>query len=180
MQNKNLQIQIGDYFIRNWRMDDVPALTRYANNRQVSINLRDSFPFPYREADARAWIQAVRSMAPETHFAIASSSEAIGGIGLVQQTDVYHHSAELGYWLAEPFWGKGIATSAVTAFVPRAFTQFHLLRIYAGVFDRNLASVRVLEKAGFRLEGRLKNHISKDGEILDELLYAVTVDPSSD
>ena len=157
-------------------MDDVPSLTKYANNRQVSAYLRDSFPFPYRESDARAWVHAARSMVPETHFAIANAEEAIGGIGVVLQSDIFHRTAELGYWLAEPFWGRGIMTSAVRVFVPRAFAHFDLLRIYAGVFDNNTPSVRVLEKAGFLFEGRQKKRISKDGVICDELLYAQTVE----
>ena len=108
-----MDILIGEWKIRSWQPDDETAIVKYANNRNISINLRDSFPFPYVLQDARVWLRKVSKQQPETGFAIASAEEAIGGIGLHMQHDVFRHSAEIGYWLAEPFWGKGIATLAV-------------------------------------------------------------------
>lgn len=140
------------------------------------MNLRDSFPFPYTEMDARAWLGAAILQVPETAFAIATEDEAIGGIGLQPQYDVYRTSAEIGYWLGEPFWGKGIATLAVRGLTAHAFKTFDLVRIYASVFAWNPASARVLEKAGYRLEGRMRGAVIKDGKITDQLLYGITRD----
>jgi [ribosomal protein S5]-alanine N-acetyltransferase len=169
-------IPCGEFQIRSYHEDDCEAIVRYANNRGVSINLRDGFPYPYTTADAEGWLKIALSTKPETHFAIATSKELIGGIGLMLQSDVSHRSAEMGYWLGEAYWGKGIATAAVKAFTPWSFEQFHLLRVYATIFDSNPASVRVLEKAGFTFEGRLRKHVVKEGRVMDMLMYAVVKD----
>jgi [ribosomal protein S5]-alanine N-acetyltransferase len=166
-------LSLGEYQIRSYQMNDQDAIVRYANNRNVSINLRDSFPFPYTAADGIAWLDGVLHQAVETQFAIASQRELIGGIGLILQSDISHRSAELGYWLGEPFWGKGIATAAVEALTDWGFRELGLLRVYAHVFESNPASLRVLEKAGFSYEGRLRRHVVKEGRVMDMLLYAV-------
>jgi RimJ/RimL family protein N-acetyltransferase len=111
---------------------------------------------------------------PETAFAIASSDEAIGGISVQPQYDVYRKSAEIGYWLGEPFWGKGIATLAVRALTSYAFSRLDLLRIYASVFAWNPASARVLEKAGYHIEGKMRDAVYKNGKVTDQLLYGIT------
>ncbi len=109
-----MEIQLGDSCkLRCWSRDDIPSLVRYANNRSVWLNLMDKFPHPYGEDDARDWIGIVGSQKPTTNFAIAFEDEAIGGIGFTLQADVHFRSAEAGYWLAEPFWGRGIATLAL-------------------------------------------------------------------
>lgn len=162
------------YGIRPWRRGDEPSLVRYANNPRVAANLRDAFPHPYTPADARAWIGRAGREDPQTSFALAAGEEAIGGIGLILGSDVFRRSAELGYWLGEPFWGRGITTRAVAAFTAWAFARFELVRIAAGVFESNPASSRVLEKAGFNLEGRLARAVEKGGRILDLLVYART------
>lgn len=169
-----MQLPIGEWMIRSWQLTDAAALLRHANNVRVWINLRDSFPYPYTQADAKAWLAAAVLQIPETAFAIASREEAIGGIALQPQYDVYRKSAEIGYWLGEPFWGRGIATLAVKALTAYAFCRMDLERIYASVFGWNPASARVLEKAGYRLEGRLRNAVYKNGETTDQLLYGVT------
>lgn len=168
-----MEIKIGDWKIRSFSPRDTAALVKYANNRNVWINLRDSFPLPYTEKDARAWVHYARNQNPESNFAIARGEELIGAVGLVLQADVQRLSAELGYWLAEPFWGKGIATKAVQAFTEFAFANFDLVRIYAYVFEWNRPSAKVLEKAGYRLEGRLEKSVIKDGQIIDQFLYAL-------
>ena len=132
----------------------VPA--RYADNRRIWINLRDVFPHHYTLADARFFLELMATEKPQTTFAIATASEAIGCIGLRLGADVHRRTAELGYWLGEPFWGRGIMTEAVGAFTPRAFEWFDLVRIYAEPFASNASSIRVLEKAGFACEGRLR------------------------
>ena len=168
-----MQLDIGDgFWIRSFAPDDAAALARYADNRNVWLGLRDRFPHPYTIEDAAAWIAAVPRHQPETHFAIASAGELIGGIGLELQEDVYRHAAELGYWLGEPFWGRGIATRAVRALTGWAFAQFPLVRIHARVFASNPASARVLEKCGYAAEGRCRLAVRKDGRWLDELIYA--------
>lgn len=168
-----MEIVFDDYFIRSWREEDSQSLQIYADNRKIWLNLRDIFPHPYSEEDARSWIRISLSQKPESSFAITSRSEAIGGIGLVFGEDIHSQSAELGYWLGEPFWGKGIMTDAVSCFTVYAFEHFQVQRIFAEPFASNLASRRVLEKAGYSLEGVMKKNVIKDGLVLDQALYAL-------
>ena len=135
--------------------------------------MRDRFPHPYTAADADQWIRQATEETPQTHFAIVIGKSMIGGIGLELGTDIFRRSAEIGYWLGEPFWGRGIATEAVRAITNYAFSTFNLCRIYAGVFEWNPASVRVLEKAGFMREGRMRKSVFKDGRVTDQFLYAM-------
>lgn len=168
-----MQIDLGnDCQIRSFRPDDAPALARYINNRKIWLNLRDAFPHPYRLNDAVAWIRMAGRQYPEVSFAIASPDEVIGGIGLGLQTDVNYRSSEIGYWLGEPFWGRGIATAALCALTDYAFAHYDLIRLFAYVFEWNPASLRVLEKAGYAYEGRLRKSATKDGQTVDQLLYA--------
>ena len=154
-------------------MRDRDAIVRHANNRNVWINLRDRFPHPYTDADARRWLDSVVGQKPETNFAIAVAGEAAGGIGFTVQHDVGRRSAEIGYWLGEEFWGRGIATDALIAVTDYAFSNYDVCRLYAHVFDWNRASARVLEKAGYAFEGRLRKSVTKDGQTIDQLMYAM-------
>ena len=176
-RSQAIEIAIGDCKLRAWRPGDEAALVKYANNRNIWINLRDRFPHPYAMDDAIAWVQSVKDQRPVTNFAIATATdnddEAIGSIGLTLQEDVHRRSGEIGYWLAEPFWGRGITTRAVRALTEYAFANFDLVRLYANVFEWNPASGRVLEKAGFTLEGRLRKNITKDGNTIDQFVYAL-------
>jgi RimJ/RimL family protein N-acetyltransferase len=158
--------------VRSWRTSDAESLLRHANNRNIWLNLRDAFPHPYTKHDARAYIRSVRERTPETTFAIAVEDEAVGSVGFVLRTDVERVSAEIGYWLAEPFWGRGIATEALVALTQYAIVAHGLTRIYALPFAWNLASCRVLEKAGYVLEARLRRSAIKDGAITDQMQYA--------
>jgi len=158
--------------IRHWSDTDAPALAKYANNRKIWLNLRDGFPHPYTLDNARAFLDMVDRQDPKTFFAIATPEEAIGAIGISPNADVHRLTAELGYWLAEPFWGKGIMTETVSRFTDYAFERFGLVRIFAEPYATHASSCRVLEKAGFVLEGRLKSSVIKDGVITDQLLYA--------
>jgi len=171
----SMNIKFGEYIIREWTPSDEAALVKYADNRLVWVNLDDIFPHPYTAADARAWI-VTASARPVTNFAIATDEEAIGGIGLKLQKDIYRRTADVGYWLGEPYWGKGIATAALAAIVDFGFGELDLVRLQANVFEYNPRSARVLEKNGFRLEGRLVKNITKDGKVIDSLLYALTRD----
>lgn len=161
--------------IRSWRVDDAAALVRHADDRRVWANLRDAFPHPYTRADAAAWLRSAPAETPETNFAIALAGEAVGGIGLRLQDDVFRRGAEVGYWLGAAHWGRGFATAAVRVFSDWAFAEHELVRLFAGVFAWNQASARVLEKAGYVCEGRLRRSVVKDGRIGDQLLYARTL-----
>jgi len=146
---------------------------RHANNRKVSINLRDRFPYPYTVGDARSWLDSVIGHKRETNFAIDVAGEAVGGIGFTVQPDVGHRSAEIGYWLGEEFWGRGITTDALIAVTEYAFSNFDICRLYAHVFEWNGVSARVLEKAGYTFEGRLRKSVTKEGQTIDQLMYAM-------
>ena len=160
--------------IRPWRLDDAESLARHANNRKVWIALRDLFPHPYTIEDAHTFLKSVISSEPVTLFCVEANEAAVGGIGIRIGADVHRHTAELGYWLSQKFWGRGIMTEAVTVVTDFCFENFPLRRISAEVFANNPASARVLEKAGFTFEGCLNNDVLKDGKLLDSLLYART------
>jgi RimJ/RimL family protein N-acetyltransferase len=162
--------------IRSWAREDRASIVRHANDRAVWINLRDLFPHPYTLADADRWLDLVAEAEPETNFAIAVGGEAVGGIGLALQADVARRSAEVGYWLGRAYWNRGLATAAVQALTGWAFSRFDLVRLQAAVFAWNPASARVLEKAGYAFEGRLRRSVTKDGRTTDQLLYAVVRD----
>lgn len=162
--------------VRSWEWRDRDDLVLHANNRNVWVNLRDRFPYPYTLSDARNWLDSVVGVMPETNFAITLADETIGGVGFTVQHDVGYRSAEIGYWLGERFWGRGIATDALIAVTEYAFANYDLCRLYAHVFEWNPASARVLEKAGYRLEGRLRKSVTKNGQTIDQLMYAVVRD----
>ena len=165
-------IDCGICTIRSWQTGDEATLLQHANNRAVWLNLRDRFPHPYTPDDARQWIGFVVGQKLETNWAIDVAGEAAGGIGIVLHDDVERCTAEIGYWLGEAHWGRGIITTALGAVTAYAFDQFGLLRIYAAPFAHNAASARVLEKAGYQYEGTMRRSAIKDGVVLDQLLYA--------
>jgi [ribosomal protein S5]-alanine N-acetyltransferase len=162
--------------IRPWNDGDIEALVKYGSNRKIWLNMRDGFPHPYTVEKAKKFIESVGNQNPTTIFAIATAEEAIGSIGIFPNQDVHHLTAEMGYWLAEPYWGKGIMTETVLKLTEYAFEQFGLVRIYAEPYAHNTGSCRVLEKAGFELEGRLRSSVIKDGQIMDQFLYAKVKD----
>ncbi len=161
------------WMVRNFMPDDVAALAKYANNYNIWKNLTDQFPNPYTLEDAQHWIETVRSQPLETHFAIANDTELVGGIGFDIKQGIHCQAASLGYWLGEPFWGQGIVTEALRAVTAHAFAQHDLVRLYAGVFETNPASMRVLEKAGYLREGCLRKYAFKDHRLLDIMIYAI-------
>jgi len=160
--------------IRSWKTGDEPSLVHNANNKRVWLNLLDTFPYPYTLDDARAWIAASSSADPELNFAIEFNGNAVGGIGLELHGGVLAKTGSVGYWVGEPFWRKGIATAVVNAFAPSVMKSHGLIRLEAHVFSWNDASMRVLEKCGFRREALLEKRIVKDGMVLDEVVYART------
>jgi len=171
-----MELRLRRCTVRSWRLEDKDSLVRHANNRKVWLNVRDIFPHPYTALDADRWLELAVSQNPETQFAIAIDGSAVGGIGALLKSDVYRQNAEIGYWLGEAFWGRGVATETVSAFTRWLFEHFPVQRIYAGVFAWNTASVRVLEKAAFVFEGRLRRSVIKDGKVTDELVYSLLAD----
>jgi ribosomal-protein-alanine N-acetyltransferase len=162
-----------NYQIRNYNVNDVESLVKYANNYNVSKFLRDSFPFPYTKADAQKWIDFVIKNPGSLFFAIADSKELIGAIGAVPYEDVHRYTAEVGFWLAEPFWNKGILSEALKFFCSYLFSNYDFNRLTANVFEGNEPSKRVLEKNGFILEGTLKNGVYKENKFLDLHIYGL-------
>jgi ribosomal-protein-alanine N-acetyltransferase len=162
-----------DFTLRSWTLKDAVGLPEYANNFKIARFMMDRFPHPYTIEDAKAFISLAIKDDPVTLFAIDINGRAAGGIGIHPQPDVYKKNAELGYWLAEPYWRQGIISSAIRQIVHYTFGNFAVDRIFARPFGTNLPSQRVLEKIGFTLEGRFEKTIFKHGEYLDELVYAI-------
>lgn len=168
-----MAVSIPPFELRPWRPDDLPDLVLHANDHSIADNLTNTFPHPYTEEDGLAFLDRFRSDTPVRVFAIVVDDHAVGSIGVFPQDDIFHLNAELGYWLAEPFRGRGIMQAAIEQLLEYAFSAFHLRRVFARPFGSNLASQRVLEKAGFALEARLTGTIDKNGRTEDELIYAV-------
>lgn len=161
--------------IRKWRLSDAKDLALALSNKIVQDNLRDGLPYPYTEEDGKEFIQSMLS-ADETEtfsFAITVRDKAIGSIGVFRQSNIHRRTAELGYYIAEEYWGQGIMTEAVKQVCAYVFENSDILRIFAEPFAHNTASCRVLEKAGFRLEGVLRSNAVKNGKIVDMKLYAL-------
>jgi RimJ/RimL family protein N-acetyltransferase len=158
--------------VRSFRDSDAEALARHADNRQVWLQLRDRFSHPYTVDNAREFIAAARSGVPATAFAVTVGDAPVGAIGVMLRDDVERRSAEVGYWIGEPLWGRGIASCALVGSTRFAFVAYELERLFAVPFASNIASCRVLEKAGFKLEGRMRRSAVKDGAVQDQLLYA--------
>jgi ribosomal-protein-alanine N-acetyltransferase len=162
-----------DIRLRPWTIDDLDDLVHHANNWNIAKFLTNAFPHPYTLEKGRAFIEMATAKSPTTIFAIEVGGKAVGAIGIHPQQDVYCKNAELGYWLAEAYWGQGIVSRAIRVAVDIGFHTLDIERIYARPFGTNGASQRVLEKTGFVLEARLEKTLFKNGEYLDELIYAV-------
>lgn len=159
--------------LRPWDNSDLLSLVRFANNPQIARRLTDAFPYPYTEEAGSRFIAMATASEPCTIWAIDLNGLAIGGIGVHPQKDVYRLNAELGYWLAEDYWGKGIISEVIPKACKQAFELLEINRIFARPYGSNLASQRVLEKSGFKLEARISGAFIKNGEIEDELIYAI-------
>jgi ribosomal-protein-alanine N-acetyltransferase len=158
--------------VRSWEPGDLRSLVHHGNNRRIWENLRDRFPSPYTIRDGAAFLKHARNAAPETSFAIAVGGAAVGAIGVALQHDVERVSAELGYWIGEEYWGRGIVSEAVPPMTRYAIERYGLTRVFALPFAHNTASCRVLEKSGYVLEARLHRSAIKDGRIVDQCQYA--------
>lgn len=162
------------FLLRPFRQDDLASLVKYANDPGVAANLTDAFPHPYTEQHGRQFIERFNAHDPPLVLAIEVNGEAAGAVGLHPLQDVFRRNCEMGYWLARPYWGKGIMSRAVRQAALRAFDILpEVHRVYARPYGSNLASQRVLEKAGFTLEARLKDTLIKHGQVLDEVIYAL-------
>jgi len=159
--------------LRPWKIEDADSLVENANNFDIARFMSDAFPSPYTLEDAKNFIAFATKDEPIHIFAIDIDGQAVGGIGIHPQADIMKKNAELGYWLGEKYWGKGIISKAIREIIPWAFNTYDITRIYARPFGSNMASQKVLEKAGFVLEARIKENIFKNGEYLDELIYAI-------
>lgn len=159
-----------NFILRRWQTGDEQSLAENANNYQVWKNLKDIFPHPYTITDAYEWVNIASDSAE--NFAIAVENKAVGGIGILLKEDIYRKNAEIGYWLGEPYWGNKIISTAIVDIVNYTFANYDIHRIYAGVFEYNIPSMRVLEKAGFEKEAVLKKSLFKEGKLYDEHIYA--------
>jgi len=167
----------GSTAIREWRQADASALVRLADDKQVWLGLRDAFPHPYGLGDALSFIALAGRMHPPTFFAIEVDGALAGGTGYTRRTDVERIGAEVGYWLGRAFWNRGIATAALRLLTAQAFAADpELRRLWAVPFVTNIASARVLEKAGYTREGTLRQSAIKDGRVLDQWMYAIVRD----
>ncbi len=163
--------------VRPWEATDAESLVRHANSLAVWRNVRDRFPHPYTDADAKQWLDSQESAEPPVlNFAIAVGEEAVGGVGLIPGTDVEAQSAEIGYWLGEQWWGRGLATAAVREITWYGFGELRMIRLFASVFDFNPASGRVLEKVGYVREGVLRDAAVKQGQVVSTIVYGMTRD----
>lgn len=171
-----MEIKLHQCSLTEWRIAYINQLAEQANNVKIAQYLRDSFPSPYSKEAARQWIelnQLQEKNPPLQNFAIVVNGACAGAIGLLSKTDIHRCNIELGYWLGEEYWGQGIVTEAVRAMVDYTFEHFDVVRIYAGVFEGNIGSQRVLQKAGFTLESTIPKGVLKNGVLLDEHIYAI-------
>ena len=161
--------------IRKWALSDAKELAAALSNKKVQDNLRDGLPYPYTEQDGADYISAMLS-ADENEifaFAITVDEKLVGSIGIFRQGNIHRQTAELGYYIAEEYWGKGIMTEAVKQICGYVFDKSDIIRIYAEPFAYNAASCRVLEKAGFQYEGTLRSNAVKNGEVIDMKMYSL-------
>lgn len=163
------------FILRPWRPEDTEAVAAAANNPKIAANLRNVFPFPYTLADAEWFVGDCTAKGEDRQLtrAIEIEGTAVGSIGIFVKDDVYEKSAELGYWLAETYWSRGIMTEAVRQLCREAFQRFDLLRIFAEPFADNQGSRRVLEKAGFTCEGTMRNGVYKNGQVRSYCMYSL-------
>lgn len=172
LKSDEVHLDLGNLLLRPWKEGDEPSLVKHGNNRLIWENVRDRFPHPYTIKDAQLWVQVADRDPSSLNLAIAVGDEAVGAIGVTFKDDVYHRTAEIGYWLGETHWNQGLATRAVKALTDYVFANYNICRIYAGIFEHNPASGRVLEKAGYTLEARLRKSVTKNNCTVDELIYA--------
>lgn len=159
--------------LRPWATEDLKELVRLANNQNIARFMLDVFPHPYAESNGKDFIAFANAKSPASVFAIIVDDKPVGSVGLHAQPDIMRKNYEIGYWLGEEHWGKGIAVEAVKQITEYGFASLDCVRIFAKIFGTNTASQKVVQKAGFILEGRFEKTIYKNNEFLDELIYAI-------
>ena len=161
--------------IRTWRIEDAGDLAKALNNKKIHDNIRDGLPFPYTVSDAEAFISSMLAADRGSTFAwaITVDDRAVGSIGVFRKENVHRLTAEMGYYIAEDYWGKGIAAEAIKQACAAIFNETDIIRIFAEPYSFNAASCRVLEKAGFVYEGTLRKNAVKNGQIADSKMYAI-------
>ena len=161
--------------IRKWKLSDAKDLAIALSNRKVQNNLRDGLPYPYTEQDGKDYISDMLSANEDDTFAFAvtADNKVVGSIGVFRQGNIHRQTAELGYYVAEEYWSRGIMTEAIKQICEYVFSKSNILRIYAEPFAYNIASCRVLEKAGFQYEGTLRSNAVKNGEVIDMKMYSL-------
>ena len=161
--------------IRKWLLSDAADLSVAISNKKVQDNLRDGIPYPYTVQDGINFISAMLSADENDTFAFAITvdEKAIGSIGVFRQGNIHRQTAELGYYIAEEYWGKGIMTEAIKQICQYVFRKSDIIRIYAEPFAYNIASCKALEKAGFQYEGTLRNNAVKNGKVIDMKMYSI-------
>lgn len=170
----HFQISQHQIIIRPWQKQDIYSLVEHANNRKVWDCLRDIFPYPYTTDDAMNWIDLANEAMPLCNFAIEIDGKAAGNIGLLPKLQENRKNIEVGYWLGEKYWGKGIMTEALQFIVQYAWLHFDVIRIYASIYGFNIGSAKILEKVGFKEEARIKNGYIKNDILTDEVIYSIT------
>lgn len=160
-----------DVVIRPWKKEDAEQLASIADNRAVWLNVRDRFPHPYTLDDAVQWLELNSKQEVIQNFCIEYKEKVAGSVGVIRKDDVYRKTIEIGYFVGEPFWGKGVATGAVAQMLQYIHKTFDVVRIYAEVFGHNKASMSVLRKNGFYLESIRKRSVYKDGKIMDDYVW---------
>ncbi len=159
--------------LRPITLDDAETIATLGNNKLIANNMRNVFPHPYTLDNAIGFVNNLPNLSPGRVFAIVADGVQVGCIGIFPKDDIYKMNAEVGYWVGEPFWGKGIATQALKLIIEYGFNTLAINRIYASVFAPNKASAKVLEKAGFVYEGTQRQSVYKNDEYLDELFYSL-------
>ncbi|MBC7696351.1 MAG: GNAT family N-acetyltransferase [Burkholderiales bacterium] len=159
--------------LRPWHLDDLYHLVELANNKNIAMFMADVFPHPYTTENGKTFIGFATSSPNSKIFAIVIDGKPVGSIGLHLQTDILRKNAEIGYWLGEAYWGKGIIKNAIEQIVDYGFKNMDIVRVFARIYGTNISSQRVIEKVGFKLEGRFEKTIFKNNKFLDELIYAI-------
>lgn len=159
--------------LRKLHEDQAEKLAELASNKKIWDNVRDYFPYPFTTLDAVDFIRKKKQDDPTTHFGVYLGEDFTGVIGIDPMNDVFRKTGYIGYWIGEPYWGKGIATEAIGLMAHYGFETLELIKIQAGVFGHNKASMRVLEKSGFQLEGNLRKAAIKNDQVVDDLIYGL-------
>ncbi|MES2513561.1 MAG: GNAT family protein [Bacteroidota bacterium] len=162
-----------EIILRRWHKNDLEALVSIANNKNIAQYMADVFPHPYTHEKGISFIEFANTTSTANIFAITINDRPVGSIGLHLQADILRKNAEIGYWLAEEYWGKGIVVNAINQITKIGFNDMDIIRIFARIYGSNIPSQKVIEKAGFKLEGTFEKTIFKNNEFLDELIYAI-------